>query len=337
MPPTLDERAEGQPPQPAQAAEAASDDARCYQPVTDFNGVTVGLYPAPVFEGAPQGPQASESLLVTPFGRQAGPAGEAGPDLGVHLHLHFVDLLHEMAHYLKQVPFPFTLYVSVTDPEGLERVKKQLRGALPAAQVEVRLVANRGRDLGPFVSEFAQALARHDFIAHIHGKRSEHSTLKADWRRQLMANLMGSPAAVRSVFSAFAADPLLGMIFPVYHQSLRQQISWGNNLAACQRLAARLNLSIEAHRMALFPAGSMFWARTSALRGLFDAGLAASDFPEESGQLDGTPAHALERLLGTLVVDRGGRLLQIRNERPYTRRCFDPPGRWRLANWFRRG
>ena len=54
-----------------------------------------------------------------------------------------------------------------------------------------------------------------------------------------------------------------------------------------------------------FPSGSMFWARSAALRPLLDLRLGFDDFQAEAGQTDGTLAHAIERLY-FLVCEQAG-------------------------------
>lgn len=316
----------GRPGNAAQAGGAAAlltAEAPRFVPYTDYLGTTLGIYPAPAFEVRPGDANAPSPALTLPAGLSPAPETPADPDLGVHLHLHYPALLEEMTQWLSNVPFAFHLYVSLGEAFDVPETHARLQAALPRATLDVRCFPNRGRDLAPFVAGFGEALLTHEYLAHIHGKRSPHSVYKTDWRRQLLANLMGHEHTVRGIFRCLQADTALGMVFPIYHHSLEGAISWGLNDEVAQGLGERLGLRISAERMMLFPAGSMFWARSAALRQLLGAGLTFDDFPAESGQVDATPAHALERLFGEIVYAGGYHVLQTRSERHYTDHCFD--------------
>jgi len=270
----------------------------------------LALSPAPAFAD-PDDPLAGPALGLPagPLPRPLDPA----PDIGVHLHLHYPDLLPELTAHLAQIPAPFRLYVS-TPADSAAATRRALAGALARAELRVDSFPNRGRDIGPLVAGFGPDLARHDVICHIHSKRSPHNAAKDDWRRQLLGTLLHSPAAVAEILSLFQQNPHLGLVFPEYHAALAGQIGWGTNLDAAQALARRLDPDLEPDpgHLTLFPAGSMFWARGTALAPVFDAGLGFDDFPPEQGQIDGTPAHAIERLLGEIAARTGHGLLQIR-------------------------
>ena len=49
----------------------------------------------------------------------------------------------------------------------------------------------------------------------------------------------------------------------------------------------------------------MFWFKPKALAPILNCGLTFDDFPDESGQLDGTIAHAIERAF-LFVVETAG-------------------------------
>jgi FMN phosphatase YigB (HAD superfamily) len=82
--------------------------------------------------------------------------------------------------------------------------------------------------------------------------------------------------------------------------------TWLSNLEVAHELGRRLGLQVDPLAYIDYPLGSMFWARTEALRPLFDLNLTRDDFPPEQGQSDGTTQHAMERLLGQVVRQYGG-------------------------------
>ena len=270
-------------------------------------------------------PAFSGPAVVLPFDSDVNlTPGFRGKSVAIHLHLHYPDLLDEFLSALANIPVPFDLYVSITEADQKDRVASKAGKLENLDDVVVEVVGNRGRDIAPLVVTFGSQLSGYDLICHVHGKRSPHNLSKRDWRRQLVHGLMGSTGLVASIFNLFADNPSLGMVFPEYHWSLRHQIGWGTNYEICENIAAQLGVPISPLKMQLFPAGSMFWARGNALTPIWRRGFRTEDFPAESGQIDGTPAHAMERLFGEVVVHSGYHLLQIAPEKPHNLRHYFP-------------
>ncbi|HGK7303018.1 TPA: glycoside hydrolase family 99-like domain-containing protein [Stenotrophomonas maltophilia] len=236
-----------------------------------------------------------EALSPSPPVRQA-PA--------VHLHAWHLETLPEVLSALGEAALPWRIVV--TTPEAqVEAVQQAL--ASHGLQGEVIPVTNQGRDILPFL-EVAERLLQdhHDVVLKLHTKRSTHRENGDQWRQELLQGLVEGGRAAR-IHAAFQADPGLGMVVAEGHL-LRVVDFIGGNGPVLQRLRVRLGLptTTAADR---WGAGGMGWWRLQALRPLLDAHLYRSAFEAEHGQIDGTLAHAIERVLGTCCEQSGLRVM----------------------------
>lgn len=227
--------------------------------------------------------------------------------VGVFVHLYYDELTPIFVQRLAHVAVPHHLYVS-TDTDQKAAL---IRSHLPDA--DVRVFANRGRDIWPKLYGFADAHAQHDVVLHLHGKRSAHSDRLDEWLSHVLDCLVGSEGEVNRVLSFFDSIPRLGMVVPVTFRGVLGSAHWGANRDIARELARRMALTdpLPDNDALRFPVGSMFWARSAAIRPLLDLDLPQTAFPPEAGQVDGTLAHAIERMLGVSCRATGHHILPV--------------------------
>jgi lipopolysaccharide biosynthesis protein len=80
---------------------------------------------------------------------------------------------------------------------------------------------------------------------------------------------------------------------------------FGANARSIDYLVSRTGIGTPDVEKDSFVSGSMFWVRLQALRPLLDAHLGDSEFEAEDGQIDGTLAHAVERIVSLCVRHSG--------------------------------
>lgn len=233
-----------------------------------------------------------------------GTTGSERQPVAVVLHAFYTTLIPEFRAYLDHIPIPADVFVS-TDTEDKRAIVETCFASWFRGSVEVRVVPNRGRDIAPKIVSFAAVHDRYEYVLHLHTKSSPHDSRLVGWRGYLLQTLLGSPDVVQGVFETFARAPQLGMLAPQHIDELRPWIRWGKNHAQAENLAGRMGFALPRTAPLDFPSGSMFWARSAALRPLLDLHLGFDDFPEETGQTDGTTAHAIERLY-FLVCEQAG-------------------------------
>ena len=238
-------------------------------------------------------PRQRDFSVAVPFRYQQDTTLE--PRIAMICHIYYEDLREEVLRYMNNVPFRADVFISTnTDAKRLriERCFAQWR----MGGVEIRVMPNRGRDIAPKLVGFADVYGRYDYVLHLHTKQSFQSEIGSQWRRFIFEHLLGSPEIVRSVFDAFLTHPQLGIVLPQYWERVRRRAGWGDNFELASAVAARMHFKLSRDDFLDFPAGSMFWARSAALRPLLDLRLSFDDFGQENGETDGTLAHAIERL-----------------------------------------
>ncbi|WP_334180178.1 glycoside hydrolase family 99-like domain-containing protein [Pseudoxanthomonas sp.] len=219
----------------------------------------------------------------------------------VVLHAWHLDVLEEILDQLHKCKVPWQLEVSTT-PEKAQAAVDILRQC--DLQHRLHVISNRGRDILPFL-EITSLLVREreQLILKLHTKRSPHRSDGDEWRRELVSNLVSGFRA-QKILDAFSQDPKMGLVAPEGHVQ-PMNYYWGANAPAVLQLASRLGLSLTGVSESEFVSGSMFWVRLQAIRPLLEIGLTRSDFEQEKSQVDGTMAHAIERLIAPCVASEG--------------------------------
>jgi lipopolysaccharide biosynthesis protein len=173
--------------------------------------------------------------------------------------------------------------------------------------MEIRIVPNRGRDIGSFFTAFGTTLVDHyDLVGHLHTKKTadlHDGEMVKNWRHFLLENLLGGQNNMADIIlERMATDHSIGLVFP----DDPNIIGWGRNKSYATTLAHRLGLSNMPEHF-VFPIGTMFWARAEALLPLFRLNLDWQDYPAEPLPYDGSILHALERLLPFVTTKQGFR------------------------------
>jgi len=242
---------------------------------------------------------------------------DARPDapslhIALHLHLHYPELAAEFLTRLSaaRVPLgvpgglPVDLIVTTTSDARRIEVEYAFRG-YKGGSTRFVVVPNRGRDIGPFLTEVGPIVqaGQYDVMGHLHGKRSlaVDAALGDRWRSFLMGTLLGGKAGLPAVLSLFERDPTLGLVFA----EDRHCVGWGKNRPLAAGLAARMDPQPALPDWPVFPIGTMFWARPAALAPLWGLGLGPRDFPAEPAPYDGTVLHAMERMLPAVCESTG--------------------------------
>lgn len=227
-----------------------------------------------------------------------------GKKIAVHGHFYYPELARDFLRRLENNGCCCDLLIS-TDEAAKADMLREIFRSYGRGRTTVRVTENRGRDIGPLLTEFKQdVLGRYDFIGHLHGKKSLHiGAVEGEaWREFLWEHLLGGVYPMMDIVLDYLCNhENVGLVFAEEWNLF----DWEQNLDLATRLARRMDIATPLPPFFDFPAGSMFWARPAALKPLFDLELQWADYPPEPVDIDGTILHAIERLL-PLIARRAG-------------------------------
>lgn len=232
--------------------------------------------------------------------------GGEHPDIAVHVHLFYTDLLEEFFGYFSNIPYPFDLYISCVKGADIKQIEAKAQRLEQVENVYVNIFKNQGRDIAPFYVGFGERLSRYKYLLHVHSKKSKHIEAGgAEWRQYSLNSLVGSKELVSKIFERFEGNEKIGLVYPDCHPEIPMiGYTWMGNRVMGQNVLNELEIKFS-EGLFNYPAGSFFWVKTDAIRKIFNRHYQLSDFPSEAGQIDGTLAHALERAIVFAVNDSG--------------------------------
>lgn len=223
------------------------------------------------------------------------------------MHLYYADLIPESYSYACAMPSNADIYITTNTEEKQKLIEKQFSQG-DFNHVEVRVIANRGRDVSSLLVGVKDVIMNYDIACFVHDKKSaqvDPGSVGDSFSYLLFSNSLCNKEFVYNVIELFENHPRLGILSPPlpnhgdYYSNLGKE--WGmdfENFENSRKLAEELDFRVplDKNKEAVAPYGTVFWFRPQALSKLYAKDWEYSDFPPEPNKVDGTILHAVERL-----------------------------------------
>ncbi|WP_409523318.1 glycoside hydrolase family 99-like domain-containing protein [Nitrincola sp. MINF-07-Sa-05] len=222
--------------------------------------------------------------------------------VGIVIHAFYPDVLEEIMSSLEWLPTQGVKFYVTTAQDKEQRVREIFNAYAHDLHLEIH--ENKGRDVLPFLQLLPRVIEDGcHLLLKVHTKKSPHRVDGEQWRQDLYRALLSRGFYLKAR-SLFVLDPSVGLISPADHV-VPLSSYWGSNSQHVTTLCDRLGIELQEVDDYEFVAGTMFMARVDMLSQVLQLGLGAEDFEPESGQVDGTLAHALERFFSIVCVAQG--------------------------------
>lgn len=227
----------------------------------------------------------------------------------VFINLYYEDSWERYAAYMGNIPDGVSVYICSSNPVLLYKMKEN---AGQRKNMVFLVKENRGRDISALLIVFGEIMLRYEYVCFIHDKRASFNYLEEDvecWIGNMWGNTLGSTDYIYRVLDLLKKDNI-GLLVPPEplgkHFNDWYTNGWKKNYENTAALASELGLDADlSENRTPMAIGTVFWAKSDALRKLLDREWKYSDFPDEPLLLDGMINHAIERILPFVAQDAG--------------------------------
>ena len=153
---------------------------------------------------------------------------------------------------------------------------------------------------------------KYQYGCKIHTKKSPQFSYGDKLRSNMLESLLGSENEVKKFIKTFTGNINAGLMAPAkMFLDLSDLNKNSLNRFWLDKLLIKIGKSNLIGKYSWqFVAGTAFWFRVDSLNFLSSLDLSDNDFEEELGQLDGTLAHAIERIIPLGIVQSGYSILK---------------------------
>ena len=228
----------------------------------------------------------------------------------ITIHVFYIDVFEEILEVINNIKLTNPqLLISTDTKDKVDFIENRLKGN--KFKHKIKVLKNIGRDIAPSFIGFRDEILESDLFLHLHTKKSEYNPDLNMWRSDILFKLLGSEKIAKQNLKMILRKNV-GAIIPAPPDFIKAHINWGTkqDFKLTKRLLKRSNIKINNSNPLYFPAGSMFFAKTECIKPMIES-LRIEDFSEESGQISGTMAHAVERSILFYVEKSGKKWIEV--------------------------
>ena len=187
--------------------------------------------------------------------------------IAIQIDINYLETLEELILFSNNIPYRFDCYISTDTMEKALYIEKSFKESSKANRIIIQIVSNKNREIVPCIIQMQDVLENYDFFCHIHSEKHEFNS---DLRKYLLRSLLYDESRIRDIIETFEEQENIGIAYPELFSNFSSYIVWGEYKKDVVELLDKINGFTRIDDIPEFPAGNMFWAKTDAVKQIFN-------------------------------------------------------------------